>query len=184
MDDDLISVADVANQHGRLKPTVFKVLRRLRIETQKRRSSSSGNQLVAYITQDEFRRVSEELSSSPKRRIVENDDSAEIEAYVSAEIGVFYLIQLEPHLDPSRFKVGFAVNMPDRLRALRCSAPFASVVKTWPCRRLWEKTAIDCVSNGCERLHTEVFRITSLESVTNRCEQFFALMPSAVTLDT
>lgn len=180
MDDDLISVFDVASQHGKIKPTIFKILKRLGIETIKRRNSSSRNQLVAYITQDDFRRVSEELSLSAGRREADQDDSGEMESFVSAEIGVFYLIQLEPKLDPCRYKVGFAANLPDRLRALRCSAPFASVIKTWPCRRLWEKTAIDCVSVDCERLHTEVFRAISLDGVAGRCERFFALMPSTI----
>jgi hypothetical protein len=90
---------------------------------------------------------------------------------------VFYLIQLEPDFDPGRFKIGFAASLPERLRHLRCSAPFAAVLKTWPCRRLWEKTAIDCVSAGCERLHTEVFRTASLDEVVGRCDGFFAIMP-------
>ena len=55
MDDDLISVIDVAPQHGRHKATVFKVLKRLNIKRTKRRSSSNKNQLVACITHEEFR---------------------------------------------------------------------------------------------------------------------------------
>ena len=175
MNDDLISVIDVANHHGKHKQTIFKILKRLGIEQTKRRNSSSKNQLVAYITQDEFRRVGEELLLFTERIELGQDD--ESDGFVSAEVGVFYLIQLEPELDPCRFKVGFAANMSDRLRALRCSAPFASVVKTWSCRRLWEKTAIDCVSVGCERLHTQVFRTASIDAVVGKCEQFFSLMP-------
>jgi hypothetical protein len=172
MDDDLISVIDVANHHGKQKQTIFKILRRLGIETSKLRNSSSKNQLVAYITHDDFRRVNEELVLLTERLESQQSDGNETDDFVSAEVGVFYLIQLEPEFDPGRFKVGFAANMPDRLRALRCSAPFASVTKTWPCRRLWEKTAIDCVSVGCERLHTEVFRATVLDEIVCKCEQF------------
>jgi hypothetical protein len=36
---------------------------------------------------------------------------------------------------------------------------------------------VDCVASGCERLHTEVFRADSLASVTEKCNQFFAIMP-------
>jgi hypothetical protein len=54
------------------------------------------------------------------------------------------------------------------LRQLRCSAPYIQVMKTWPCRRLWEKTAIECVTEGCERLHTEVFRALFLETVEEK----------------
>ena len=175
MGDDLISVSDVANHHGKRKQTIFKVLKRLGITTSKIRNASSRNQLVSYITQDDFRRITDEFGSQLE---TEQRDSEDSDGFVSAEEGVFYLIQLEPELDPCRFKVGFASNMPDRLRALRCSAPFASVIKTWHCRRLWEKTAIDSVSNGCERLHTEVFRANDLNEVVEKCEAFFFLMPS------
>lgn len=183
MSEDLISVIDVANHHGKHKQTIFKVLRRLGIEASKRRNLSSKNQLVAYITQDDFRRVSEELSLLVERREPGIDDNEETDDFVSAETGVFYLIQLEPSFDPCRFKVGFAANMADRLRTLRCSAPFASVIKTWPCRRIWEKTAIDCMAAGCERLHTEVFRVSSLDEVVSKCEQFFSLMPSPIAIN-
>jgi hypothetical protein len=88
----------------------------------------------------------------------------------------FLSVSLEPEHDLNRFKVG-SLNLNERLRQLRCSAAYAQVVKTWPCRRLWEKTAIECVTEGCERLRTEVFRALSLETVEERCRQFFALMP-------
>lgn len=176
MSEDLISVIDVARQHGKRKATVFKVLKRLGITPAKRRSSSSKNQVVAYITQDEFRLVAVEMQTIADRDD-ENGDEAVSDDFVSAEVGVFYLIQLEPEFDPGRFKVGFAAGMSERLRQLRCSAPFATVVQSWPCRRLWEKTAIESVSAGCERLHTEVFRTGSLHEIIERCERFFAVMP-------
>jgi hypothetical protein len=42
---------------------------------------------------------------------------------------------------------------------------------------LWERTAIDSVTEGCKQLHTEVLRTQSIEPVLQRCEQFFSLMP-------
>jgi hypothetical protein len=72
MDQELISVSDVARHHGKRKQTVFKVLKRLEIDTTKRRSSASRNQVVSYITQDDFRRVSAVLQA-----IVNRDDSEE-----------------------------------------------------------------------------------------------------------
>ena len=109
----------------------------------------------------------------------ENEENEFTEAALY-DIGVFYLLCLEPEHDPHRFKVGFASNLNERLRHHRCAAPYTQVVKTWPCRRLWEKTAIECVTNGCERLHTEVFRAASLKSVEEKCNNFFALMPNLV----
>lgn len=174
VNDEMISVIAAGRQLERRKATIFKVMRRLSIRAHKRRDSNSGNQFVAYITQDDFIRVKEALIAG---RSDSSDEGDSEDAFISAEIGVFYLIQLEPDHDPFRFKLGFAANINERLRALRCSAPFATVVKSWTCRRLWEKTAIDCVTFGCDRLHTEVFRCSSLETVIARCEQFFGMMP-------
>jgi hypothetical protein len=182
MGEDLISVIDVARQHGKPKATVFKVLKRLGIEPTKRRSSSNKNQMIACITQEEFRLVSVEMQAMPSRDDSETSEDGEADDFGSIEVGVFYLIQLEPQFDPGRFKVGFAASMSERLRHLRCSAPFATVVRTWPCRRLWEKTAIESVAAGCERLHTEVFRAAALDEIINRCERFFAVMPPAQTI--
>lgn len=177
MSKELVSVIDAAAQLGRCKQTVFKVLRRLGIEATRRRDSSRGNQLVSYITQDQFRRVRAELSPNAPASEVTTTDAENGSNSLSTQQGLFYLVQLEPRDDPGRFKVGYAANVSDRLRALRCSAPFAQVVRTWPCRRLWEKTAIDCVTPGCEQVHTEVFRTDSLDDVAKRCERFFELMP-------
>jgi hypothetical protein len=50
-------------------------------------------------------------------------------------------------------------------------------MKTWPCKRVWERAAIDCVTEACEKLHTEVYRTNSLEQLSIRAGQFFSLMP-------
>ena len=179
MNDEMISVIEAGRQLECRKQTLFKIMRRLEIHAHKRRDANSGNQVVAYITQDELTRVKEALIAGRSRRSEDGEsDDEDGDEFVSAEIGVFYLIQLEPDHDPFRFKVGFAANMNDRLRQLRCSAPYSIVVKNWPCRRLWEKTAIDCLTFGCERLHTEVFRCSSLETVVAKGEQFFGMMPA------
>lgn len=177
MADDLISVIDLATQHGIHKQTIFKVLSRLGIATTKRRGADNRGQIVAYIKDDEARTVVEALRSGASSSGSRDEDSASIPDVLLAEQGVFYLLQLEPQHDPGRFKVGYAASLPERLRQLRCSAPLAVVVASWPCKRLWEKTAIECVAHGCERIHTEVFRAASLASVRERCEQFFTLMP-------
>lgn len=178
MDDQLISVIDVARRLGVRKQTVFKVLLRHGIDAVKQRNSSNRNQLISYITHDELVRINTGLLVIASKNQIEQIDDEAVSDILSTEQGAFYLLQLEPTHDAGRFKVGFAGSMSERLRALRCSAPYAMVVKTWPCRRLWEKTAIDCVTVDCERLHTEVFRTDSLKLVIDKCEQFFRLMPA------
>ena len=55
MADDLISVIDIANQYGKRKQSIFKILKRLRIDATKRQGANSRGQVVAYITSDEAR---------------------------------------------------------------------------------------------------------------------------------
>lgn len=177
MPESTISVIDLAAQYGVRKQTVFKVLARLGIETVKRPGNSKTNrgQVIAYISGHDAQRFAEEIRSmAVANRSAADEDGPES---AMAERGVFYLLQLEPDHDPVRFKVGFATSLPERLRTLKCSAPFTTVLATWPCKNLWEKTAIDCVTQACERLHTEVFRTESIDGVRQRCERFFELMP-------
>ncbi len=173
MDKELISVIDAASQAGMThKQTMFKTIKRLGISTVKQRNSANRNQLIAYITQDDFELIKQYLSEARSQK-----KDGEASSKQQIDQGVFYLIQLGPEHDPGRFKLGFASNLSERLRDHRCSAPFAIVLATWPCRVLWEKTAIDCVTQSCERLHTEVFRTDDISEVERRCEQFFTLMP-------
>lgn len=110
----------------------------------------------------------EALASSRNFQNGQEGEDTELPDAALYDIGVLYLLCLEPEHDPNRFKVGFGNNLNERLRQLRCSAPYIQVMKTWPCRRLWEKTAIECVTEGCERLHTEVFRALFLETVEEK----------------
>lgn len=181
MADEPVSVLDLASQAGKRKQAIFKVLARLNIQTTKQRSSGSRGQLIAYVTAEEAQRVIDELKTRVEAESAAAENSLVELAVSDAELGVFYLIALEPEHDPGRFKVGFAAGLAERLRHLRCSAPFLKVVKHWPCKRLWEKTAIDAATLGCERLHTEVFRTSSIADVSARCDQFFALMPKVAT---
>jgi hypothetical protein len=176
MSEGLISVIEVAKECGKHKAAIFKVLKRLGIEARKARSATNRGQVISYITSDDFRRVREELQLHSRSRQAQDIDATVSEDVLSEE-GVFYLLHLEPSHDPGRFKVGFAASLSERLRHLKCSAPFAKVVKTWPCKRLWEKTAIDCVTSSTEQIHTEVFRTDSIDSVRTKCERFFELMP-------
>ena len=173
MRDTLISVIDLAAQHGLLKQTIFKVLKRLGIEPTKQPGANSRGQVVSYITQEEARTVIEAIQSGRHSGASQDQDCSSVAEVVLEERGVFYLLSLEPELDAGRFKVGFAASLPERLRQLRCSAPKIKVIATWHCKRLWERTAIDCVTDGCEKIHTEVFRAASLAPVRERCERFF-----------
>lgn len=171
---DLIAVAELADELGTYRATVFKIARRLGIQSVKRRDSERGGQQIALVTTAEAAAIREAFTAGRR-----SGDEALVDAATpDADEGRFYLIQLEPEHDPGRFKVGFTTDLEGRLRHHRCSAPFARYRKHWPCRRTWERAAIDCMTNGLEQLHTEVFRGPSLDEVLARGERFFSVMPA------
>jgi hypothetical protein len=52
------------------------------------------------------------------------------------------------------------------------------LLKSWPCKRSWESTAIDCLaSKKCRSLSTEVFDCDDVDDVLSRGDTFFQLMP-------
>lgn len=169
MEEELISVIDMASELGKQKQHIFKLLDRLGVERILEKSASARGQKIAYVKPEDYERVKEYFSGVDSETSGLNVDSN--------TGGVFYLIQLEPDHDSGRFKLGFATNIEERLRSHKTAAPYSKVLKTWPCKLLWEKTAIESVAQGCERLHTEVFRSESIEEIKLRCDQFFSLMP-------
>ena len=162
-----IAILEIAAQHGVRKQRIFKLVKRLQIEPVKQRSSDTKGQEASYITQDEYERLKPHLDG----RVGQES------ATQSGTDAVFYLLLPEPQCDPRRFKVGFATDVEERIRHFKTIAPHVELVRKWPCKALWEKTAIDCVTDGCERLHTEVFRSEAIEKVIDRADRFFALMP-------
>jgi len=169
MADELISIIEIARTYGKRPQSIHKIVQRFGIETKKIRSEESRGQLISYILVKDYERIQEYLSEP------EESDGELLNGNIP---GVFYLIQLEPNHDPGRYKLGFASNMDERLRSHKTAAPFATVIATWPCKLLWEKTAIDSITANSEKLYTEVFRTDDIQQVRKRCDDFFALMPS------
>ena len=135
------------------------------------KKQSARGQRIAYINKNDEKRIIEYFNDNENTQFI---DDEEININVN---GFFYLIQLEPDFDPGRFKVGFATTIEDRIRQHKCSAPLLKLVKYWSCKPLWEKTAIECITCNCEKIHTEVFRTDSIETIIDKCNNFFDLMP-------
>ena len=173
-----IALPEMADELQCHKQSLFKIAKRLGITPVKRRDSDRRNQLVATVTTAEGMSIWRDFLTR-----VRTGGEPGIEAEpLLADDGAFYLVQLEPGHDPGRFKVGFTSDLDGRLRKHRCSAPFAQCVKSWPCRRNWERAAIDCVTAGLEQLHTEVFRASSVEEVTSRGDRLFSVMPEVASV--
>jgi hypothetical protein len=172
--DTRIALSELADELQCHKQSLFKIAKRLGINPIKQRDINRRNQLVAMITNEEAQLIKTEFLM---RAVNSNQLGADSDLAIT-EDGVFYLLQLEPTHDPGRIKLGFTTDLDGRLRKHRCSAPFAQCLKTWPCRRIWERTVIDAVTTGMEVLHTEVFRTGCLNSAIQKADQIFALLPS------
>lgn len=168
--EPLISLPEIARLHRRHKPTVFKIVEDLGLPVKEVEGEKTRGQRAAHISVQDYEthRLRFDVAHA------DSDDSGSL----ARSDSVFYLILTEPELDPGRFKVGFSTHMAGRVRDHQTSAPFSELVKTWPCEERWEKTAIDCVSEGCERLGPEMFRARDVKTVLRRADRFFELMPT------
>lgn len=174
-----IAIADLADDLQVRKQRIFKILPRLGIRPTQRRELSRGNQNVATVSQSDAIAIRAEIERSSATAAAGNGSIVGSSGiFYSDDVGFFYLIQLEPEHDPGRFKLGFTMDLDGRLQKHRCSAPFAQYLGTWPCKRVWERAAMDCVTNGCEQLHTEVFRAGTLDQVAAQAKSFFSMMPN------
>jgi hypothetical protein len=178
-----IAIVDLADELQVRKQRIFKLLPRLGIRASQRREANRGNQNVATVTIEEAAVIRKDLATSIQtvgEGVLQLSGASSSPSF-SDDVGYFYVIQLEPDHDPGRFKVGFTTELDGRLQKHRCSAPFARYLKSWPCRRVWERAAIDCVTDGCERIHTEVFRTASLDIAAGRAGTFFSVMPALLS---
>lgn len=172
MSDQLVSISEIARTHGKRRQTIHKLVKRLSIRTVKVRGKNTRGQVSSHISLENYEELQRHLGG------LGTSPGDEVKDGPSDVVGVLYLIQLEPDSDPGRFKLGHTTNIDERMRSHRTVAPFVSLKRKWPCRLIWEKTAIECVTQDCERLYTEVFRTDDIDGVIERADQFFQLMPT------
>jgi hypothetical protein len=179
LNQERIAIVDLADDLQVRKQRIFKILPRLGIRPTQRREPTRGNQNVATVSHSEASAIRAEIEVSAGTSGSESSSQlGRVALSYSDDVGFFYIIQLEPEHDPGRIKVGFTMDLDGRLRKHRCSAPFAQYLRNWPCRRVWERAAVDCVTKGCQQLHTEVFRAASLDHIAAQAHSFFTMMPS------
>lgn len=167
--DNFVSIKELAGRLGMDRSHARRYVLRLGYTPHKRRTSDSGGQLTLCVTSDE----ANEICSQRKYQ------GFEASTVVAApEIGVFYVIQLVPELDPRRLKLGFAEGIDQRLSQHRTAAPTARVLRAWPCKRSWEQTAIDSLTRAdCRLILNEVYECENPTPLLERGEAFFSMLP-------
>ena len=141
-----------------------------------RPADGRGQQALAWPKEDAARLV--------EQRKAEGHAIGEARATPVAEAnsrGVFYLLQAFPDAYAKRVKVGFADNLESRLASHRSTLPTLEVVKTWPCRRVWEPAALACVAAVGTRVgnSSEVFDVEDIDALATRLDAFFAHFPAS-----
>jgi len=170
MDQDAyISIKHLAEKLGMDRSHARRYVLKLGFKPQKRRTADSGSQLTLTVTTQEAEAI--------YRHRMDQGFTAEGKA-VESEAGVFYVIQLIPELDPKRIKLGFAIDLNDRLVQHRTSAPTAKVLQSWPCKRSWEVTVMDCLSSvACRHILNEVFECDNLDDLVGTANELFRILP-------
>lgn len=167
--DEFVSIKDLARRLGMDRSHARRYVRKLGYTFHKRRTVDSGNQLTLCVIRAEADRI-----------VSERAEKGFLESTVVAvsDVGLFYVIQLVPDLDPSRLKLGFAENLEQRLSQHRTAAPTARVLRAWPCKRSWELTAIDALTHvNCRLILNEVFECDAPEALVERGDAFFSMLP-------
>jgi hypothetical protein len=170
MSDEFISLKALAAELGMDRSHARRYVLRLGVEPKKRRTPDSGGQLTLTVSSSEAefirgRRNEQGFLDSSKP--------------VQNEAGFFYVIQLVPELDAKRVKLGFADDVNVRLSQHRTSAPTATLLKAWPCKRSWEGTIIDALASvGGKLILNEVYEFEDIKSLLDRGEQIFSLLPN------
>lgn len=83
-----------------------------------RREPSRGNQNVATVSIKEAAAIKGEIVASVQDLEGQNSATEDRAIFYTDDVGVFYVIQLEPQHDPGRIKVGFTTDV--------CSATITS----------------------------------------------------------
>lgn len=167
---EFVSIKKLAEQLGMDRSHARRYVLKLGFHPKKRRTADSANQLTLTLT------ASEAEAALSRRREMGFLNSGRP---LNNEHGVFYVVQLIPELDPKRLKLGFAVDLNERMSQHRTAAPTAKCLRTWPCRRAWESTVMDCITkSGCALIINEVYETNDIDELFHAGDSFFSLMPS------
>ena len=168
--DDYVSIKDLAKRLGMDRSHARRYVIKLGYSFHKRRTPDSGSQLTLCVT-------SAEADGIASHRADTGFTASTVVA--KSDVGVFYVIQLVPDLDPKRLKLGFAESLEQRLSQHRTAAPTARLLRAWPCKRAWELTAIDALTRErCRLILNEVFECDEPDALVNRGDAFFGLLPA------
>ena len=168
MSADFVTLRQIAEDIGMDRSHLRRFVIDSGIEAFKVRIQESQNQQTLAVSCEDAEKIKNlrrDFTADPVRPVAETD-------------GYFYMIRLVPELAPSRIKFGFTNSLKARLSAIHTAAPTAEIEKWWPCKRYWEKAAIDCATlSDSTLIGGEVYEFANVAAVRNRLDDFFAMLP-------
>jgi len=167
--DEFVSIRDLAAHLGMDRSHARRYVIKLGYAFHKRRTPDSGSQLTLCVTSAEADKI-----------VSQRADKGFLASTVVAvsDVGAFYVIQLVPDLDAKRLKLGFAESLEQRILEHRTAAPTARVLRAWPCKRPWERTALDALTRvGCRLILNGVFECYEPNALLERGEVFSSMLP-------
>lgn len=168
-DNEFMSMRELADKLKMDRSHARRYVINLGYKCHKRRTQDSAGQLALCVTTAEAEEI---INRRKAQGFIESD------VPVVSDVGMFYVIQLVPELDPKRLKLGFADSIGQRLSQHRTAAPTAKVLHAWPCKRSWELTVMDSLTRlNCRRILNEVFEGDDPTALVERGETLFSLLP-------
>ena len=163
-----ITASQLAKEIPMDKSHLLKLAKKLNIPLHKGRIASDHNQVVAFF----------EDTDADRLREYRKDFSSKSKPKTPSEDGYLYIVATEPEIMPRRHKIGFTISIEERLRTHRNTSPNAVLIKTWPCRRTWESTAIAAMTNdvSISKLSNEVFD-ADVNVLLERGDTLFEMLP-------
>jgi len=161
-----VLINDIAKELGINKDYAKRVAKKMGFEIH------YGKRRIASVSKSDYEKFIKDYE--PRRPSTKQlADNTEFDGF-----GYYYIIQLEPIKIPDRVKVGYADSLIERCAQHRTTNPNLKVLKSWPCKRIWEKTAEASITrNECIHIGGEVYE-GDLQLFLDRAETFFSLLPT------
>lgn len=162
--DDLYSFSELAIIFNMNKGNLIKLIQKMGLKTFEYRSPEHKNQIVKAINKEGFDLLN-------KYRL--GPDRIESDILVKKE--EFYLIQICPDISLKRIKIGYTTDIEQRIGNYKTICPTCKLIKTWPCKRIWEKAIIDmAIVKDFVKLGDEVFDC-DIEKLIERLDLIFKM---------
>ena len=151
----MVTLKALADELGMDRSHLRKYVLKMEIKPNKIRRLDSGNQPTLAVTDEEAEQIRRRRADEGYQRR-QGDDRLRMG---NADEGWFYIVRPDGECRPGRVKLGFTGDLGDRIADYRTIAPGAEYVANVECRRNWEATVREGLSNlGCLRWVTgEVF---------------------------